>query len=96
MLKKDKQKVIGETVSESTLKAFLDFQPYDDENPDFHVLTKAYRGLPPHEFERFLDIYKAAGRTLNPVNSAGTDFLSAIGENESQQDYVELLKQAGA
>ncbi|MCG8312262.1 MAG: PA4642 family protein [Pseudomonadales bacterium] len=96
MLKKDKEKVIGEEIAEETLKAFLDLQPYGDENPDFHVLTKAYRGLPPHEFARFLTFYKASGRDLNPGDTQGNDFISSISMNERQQEYVEILKQAGA
>ena len=96
MLKKDKQKVIGETLDEDKLKAFLEYQPYEDENTDFHILTKAYRGLPSHEFERFLSYYQQSGRELNPTNSEGRSFIDVISQNESQQEYVELLKRAGA
>lgn len=96
MLKKDKQKVIGETLDEAKVKAFLDFQPYDDENVDFHILTKAYRGLPPHEFERFIGFYKETGRALNPVNKQGKSFLEEISQNERHLEYVDILKAAGA
>ena len=96
MLKKDKQKVIGEALDEAKVKAFLEYQPYEDEHSDFHILTKAYRGLPAHEFERFLDFYKEAGRTLNPINANGEHFIDVISQHQSQQEYVEILKNAGA
>ncbi|MDX1692636.1 MAG: PA4642 family protein [Ketobacteraceae bacterium] len=97
MLKKDKQKVIGETLDEAKVRAFLEYQPYEsEENADFHILTKAYRGLPAHEFERFLEYYREAGRELNPVNSEGERFIDMISRHENQQEYVEILKNAGA
>ena len=96
MLKKDKQKVIGESLDEAKVKAFLEYQPYEDDNADFHILTKAYRGLPPHEFERFLGFYKETGRAINPSNAKGQSFLEVISQHESQQEYVEILKSAGA
>lgn len=96
MLKKDKQKVIGEALDEAKVKAFLDYQPYEDENTDFHILTKAYRGLPPHEFERFVDFYKESGRALNPSDNQGQTFIESISRNESHLEYVEILKAAGA
>lgn len=97
MLKKDKEKVIGVALDEDKVKAFLDYKPYgEEENADFHILTKAYRGLPPNEFERFVAIYKEAGHELNPVNAAGTSFVDSIKVNTLQQEYVEIMNQAGA
>lgn len=92
--KKDKEKVIGVAVSEATLQAFLELEPFGDDNPDFHCLTKAYRGLPPHEFERFIDIYKAAGRPLNPANAHGVEFIDSISMNEAHQEYIAIMHSA--
>lgn len=91
-LKKDKQKVIGETLTEETLQAFLALEPPAGENADFHRLTRAYRGLPLVEFERFLTFYKAAGHELNPTNQRGETFIDSIADNASHQEYVALLK----
>ena len=96
MLKKDKQKVIGEELPLEKLAILLELEPAQGENPDFHILTKAYRGLPAHEFERFLTLYKETGRSLNPSNSEGITFLASISQNERQQEYVALMQQAGA
>lgn len=96
MLKKDKQKVIGESLDEAKVKAFLEYQPYEDDHADFHILTKAYRGLPAHEFERFIGFYKETGRALNPSNAQGQAFVDVISQHPSQQDYVEILKNAEA
>lgn len=97
MLKKDKEKVIGVALDEDKVKAFLDYKPYgEEENADFHILTKAYRGLPVNEFERFVSIYKEAGHAINPVNAEGKTFIDTITVNTQQQEYVDILKQAGA
>lgn len=96
MLKKDKQKVIGEELDELKVRRFLDMEPADEENADFHVLTKAYRGLPAEAFERFMAIYLEAGRTLNPTNQQGVSFLDSIRPHQSQQAYVAILEGLGA
>lgn len=96
MQKKDKQKVIGEVIDESKLRAFLDYQPYEDNTVDFHILLKAYRGLPLHEFVRFLPLYQAAGHALNPTDSTGTAFIDYIGTHRSQQAYRDALIESGA
>ena len=43
----EKAKVIGEELDETKVAGYIDMQPSGNENADFHVLTKAYRGLPP-------------------------------------------------
>ena len=96
MLKKDKQKVIGEALDEAKVKAFLNYEPYTDDYADYHILTKAYRGLPPHEFARFVTFYKEAGRDLNPINGKGVKFIDSISANTSHMEYIDILKQAGA
>ncbi|PIE41089.1 MAG: hypothetical protein CSA49_05255 [Gammaproteobacteria bacterium] len=94
MQKKDKQKVIGAALQEESVAAFLNCRPYGEENVDFHILTKAYRGLPANEFERFITLYKAAGHDLNPQDTDGNHFLDTISVNTRQQAYVDILKRA--
>ena len=52
--RKDKKKVVGEPMTDEQIKVFLDFPPEEGENPDFHVLLKAYRALRAEDFERFV------------------------------------------
>lgn len=92
----EKAKVIGEELDETKVARYLDMQPAGDENVDFHVLTKAYRGLPPEAFGRFLDLFVAAGRNINAHDSAGRTFLATIIGNVGQPGYVDIARQRGA
>lgn len=91
-MKKDKQKVIGETFDTDRLKQFLAFKPVDNTPEDFHILLKAYRGLPPEGFRDFLTVFSAAGRNLMVENIDGTTFLDYIAQNQNQHEYVEIFR----
>lgn len=92
MLKKDKQKVIGEELDELRVRSFLNYEPYGEEPADFHILTKAYRGLPPEPFERFLEMFIAEGHDIHAQNSSGQSFAEFIAPNSAHPEYVEILK----
>ncbi|NPU92874.1 MAG: hypothetical protein HPY82_13285 [Gammaproteobacteria bacterium] len=96
MSTKDKVKVIGEDLDETKVARYLDMQPHGDENADFHVLTKAYRGLPLEAFERFLQQFSDQGRDINARDAKGRTLLQLAQENRSHLDYVEVLKKFGA
>ncbi len=92
----EKAKVIGEELDESKVARYLDMQPVGDENADFHVLTKAYRGLPADPFARFLDMFVAAGRNINAHDNKGRTFLATIIGNVGQTEYADIARQRGA
>ena len=50
-------KVTDEVWDDERVKRFLDLQP-SGEDADFHVLVKAYRGMRPEDFERFLGFFR--------------------------------------
>ena len=96
MSTKDKEKVIGEDLDETKVARFLEMQPYGDENADFHVLIKAYRGLPADAFERFLQLFRDSGRDINAKDAKGRTLLQLAQENVRHPEYVNILKQFGA
>ncbi len=96
MSTKDKQKVIGEELDESKVARFLEMQPEGEENADFHVLIKAYRGLPAEAFERFLELFVAKGRDVNATGNDGRTLVQVAQQHSSQPGYVEALKKHGA
>ncbi|MGI9323391.1 MAG: PA4642 family protein [Pseudomonadales bacterium] len=63
-------KVTDEVWDDDRVKSFLDLQPYGDD-ADFHVLTRAYRGMRLEDFERFLHFFTAAGRNLDAKDGKG-------------------------
>ncbi len=97
MLKKDKQKVIGEQLNDAQVTRFLEMTPYDpNESTDYYILTKAYRGLPADAFERFVKAFIEQGHDIKATNAEGKSFLEEISANTSHPEYVDILKKYGA
>ncbi len=95
-MRKDKEKVIGEPMTDEQVAAFLQARPYAGESVEQHILTRAYRGLRVQDFERFLDMFKAQGFDLNARDTQGHTFLQDISGHAQADAYVEALKAAGA
>ena len=95
-LRKDKQKVLGETFDDERIKTFLQLQPSDGLNADFHVLEKAYRGMKADNFATFIKFFVESGRDINATNHAGETFLQVLRQHRQAEDYIEALTAAGA
>ncbi len=95
-LKKDKQKVLGEVFDDARIKTFLDNEPYGSVSADYHVLEKAYRGMKAENFATFVEFFQAEGRDINATNSAGQTLLQVVQEHRLAEEYIAILKAAGA
>lgn len=92
VLSKDKQKVLGEVFDDDRIRTFLNFEPPDGVDADFHVLEKAYRGMKAENFETFLDFFSAAGRNLNARNPQGRTLLDIVSSHERAQNYITAIR----
>lgn len=88
--------VTDEWWTDERVKAFLGMQPVDGEGADYHVLVKAYRGMVPEAFTRFVAFFVEAGRNINEPGPTGKTILQTVSEHRHGVDYAEILKQAGA
>lgn len=95
-MRKDKQKVIGEPMTDEQIAAFLSARPYAGESVEQHILTRAYRGLRAHDFERFIDLFKQEGFDLNAADAQGSSFLQVVRGHAQGEEYVAVLERAGA
>lgn len=95
-LKKDKQKVLGESFSDERIKGFLNTSSYGGLPADYCALEKAYRGMIAENFASFVGFFKEAGRDLNTLNSDGLTFLQVVKTHRNSEEYVNILEQAGA
>ena len=96
-MRKDKEKEIGEPMTDEQVAVFLNARPYNsDESADYHLLVRAYRGLRIEDFERFLVMFKAEGFDLNAVNGEGRTFAETVREHAQGEEYVAVLEAAGA
>jgi hypothetical protein len=95
VLRKDKQKVIGEHFDDDRIRSFLLYQPPEGVNADFHVLEKAYRGMIPENFATFVKFFVEAGRDINATDPGGSTLLQQIEEHRYGSDYAAALREAG-
>lgn len=96
MLKKDKQKVLGEVFDDARVKSFLDYQAPAGVSTDFHLLEKAYRGMNIDNFATFLTFFTDAGYNLNALNPEGQTLVQIASQHGHGGDYVTALKAAEA
>jgi hypothetical protein len=89
-------KVVDEDWSDERVKSFLDITPYDETDPDYHVLLKAYQGMIPENFERFVAFFVEANRNINACSLSGQSILQHVSGHSRSAAYVDILKNAGA
>ena len=95
-LKKDKQKVLGETFDDERVKGFLDVEQQEGFDQDYVILERAYRGMKADNFETFIKFFIEDGRNINACNPGGKTFLQVISGHRLSSDYASILKNAGA
>lgn len=82
--------------SDERVQSFLELDTSHDEAPDFHILQKAYRGMVPEAFSRFIQFFIDAGRNLNEANMQGETILKIVSEHRNSGEYKKILEKAGA
>ena len=95
-LKKDKQKVLGETFDDERIKTFLDTQAPKGIDADYHCLEVAYRGMHQENFATFVQFFCEAGRNLNAAGPTGKTIAQTISQHRHGADYLAALTAAGA
>lgn len=95
-LRKDKEKVLGESFDEARIKTFLDFVAPSGVSDDFHLLEKAYRGMRGENFATFVKLFVEAGHNLNAVGPEGKTFLQTVKVHRNGEEYAIALEAAGA
>lgn len=94
--RKDKRTVVGEPMTDEQILFFFNYPPEEGENPDFHLLLRAYRGLRDHDFARFLTFFCERGHDLNALDPKGRTIAQIIGTHRNGTPYLDSLRQAGA
>lgn len=89
--------VTDEVWDDERVKSFLELEPSNNpkgkENADFHVLLKAYRGMRPDDFERFLKFFVDAGRNLDAEDHKGRTLWAIIEKHRQGADFINLRSQ---
>lgn len=82
--------------SDERVRTFLDLEPVAGVGKDYHALLKAYRGMVPEAFERFIGFFLAQGRNLNEAGPDGTSIYTLVSTHRNSAEYARILKDAGA
>lgn len=84
----------GEDWSDDRIAAYLDRRPPAGEDADFHVLMTAYKHMRVEDFQRFLALFVARGRSLDACNAHGVRFQDWVASHPASRDFVQALQQA--
>jgi hypothetical protein len=90
-LKKDKEKVIDPVWGEARIREFLNLQPPQGENADFHKLLKAYQSMRVEDFQRFVEFFVEAGGNLKAANANQQTVDDIIATHRYSQPYRDAL-----
>ncbi len=88
--------VTDEFWTDERVQSFLEMLPPEGMPADYNVLLKAYRGMLPDTFERFINCYIDAGRDINVRLEDGSTFLDHVSRHRKSTEYTRLLEDAGA
>ena len=86
-------KVTNEIWTDDRVKSFLLMKPYGEQNADFHVLLKAYRGMRSSDFIRFLSFFVDSGRDLDAKDSSGRTLWEIITNHRHAVPFLEAREQ---
>jgi hypothetical protein len=90
-LKKDKQKVIGETLSDERIVSLLADLRATGCN-DHELVLRGYRALRAHDFKRFINLMKVEGLKTDMARPDGRTPAEIIAEQAYSTEYLEALK----
>jgi hypothetical protein len=83
--------VTNEVWDDDRVKSFLKMK-VNDGNADFHILMRAYRGMRPADFERFIPFFVHANRDLDATDDQGRTLWSIIEGHRQGGDFIDLRK----
>ena len=95
--------VTDEVWDDARIKSFLQYQPYrgggsargsaKEDSADFHTLVKAYRGMRPADFARFLSFFVEAGRDLDAKDAKGRTIWQIMASHRQGAEFIQLRNQ---
>ncbi len=95
-LRKDKQKVLGESFDDERIKSFLGHIAPVGIALDYYLLEKAYRGMHEENYTTFIKFFVEAGHDLNSTGPDGKTFLQMIKSHNLAEGYVAAIESHNA
>jgi hypothetical protein len=89
--KKDKKAIIDEVITDALMEQFFELLPPAGVERDYHMLERAYRGLPAADFARFIDLFVSRKHNINSKGPYGT-MLDVISTHRKGGEYAAAIK----
>jgi hypothetical protein len=80
--------VTDEVWNDDRVKSFLALEPTGNDSADYHILLKAYRGMRPEDFERFLKFFVESGRDLDARDPQGRTLWQIISKHRHGSEFL--------
>src|SRR5690606_42145237 len=80
--------------TDERVKTFLALQPPEGVPADYHILLKAYRGMLPDTFERFVTFFVEAGHDINVRLADGSTIHDHTSKHRKAGQYIAALEGA--
>ena len=90
-MKKDKQKVIGEELTDERIMKLLSLESEEGINRDYFILMRAYRALRSHDFARFITFFKEAGFDVNAKGPDGLSLQEEMKNHAQAAPYLQVM-----
>ncbi len=96
-MKADKPKVVDEVFDDQRIRSFLFRDGTGPKDPGaFMILQRAYQGMRPGDFERFVREFVREGGNVDAHDSHGQTLADHLATHRYGKDFLETLLAAGA
>ena len=82
--------------TDERVRSYLEMESSELEARDFHILVRAYRGMVPESFTRFIDFFIEDGHNINEKGPHGETILDIVSQHRNSGEYRKILEDAGA
>lgn len=81
--------------TDERVMTFLQMIPPEGISADYHILLKAYRGMLPDTFARFVAFFTEHNRDINARDEDGSTMLDLVSQHRKAGEYAQILVDAG-
>lgn len=81
--------------TDARVLSFLEMIPPEGISADYHILLKAYRGMLPDTFARFVAFFSEHNRDVNARGADGSTMLDHVSQHRKSGEYAQILVAAG-
>ena len=90
--RKDKKKIVDEVWTEERVRSFLDLQPPEGLERDYHRLKRAYQSMRADDFADFVEMFLEDGGDTESRGPTGLTLAEEISSHRYAGDFLRALR----